>query len=188
MGVHASLKDHFLIAMPAMMDPHFVHSVIYICEHTPEGAMGLVVNLPLSIHLGDVLKNMNIATDDNAIIHQPVLSGGPVQQERGFVLHRNSREKWESSLTLNDKLSITTSKDILLAIANHKGPKDALFALGYASWQSGQLEAEIADNVWLCSPASPQILFDIPPEQRWRAAGALLGIDMDVMSNQTGHA
>lgn len=188
MGVHASLKDHFLIAMPSMMDPHFVHSVIYVCEHTHEGAMGLTINMPLSIHLGDVLKNMQIDTKDNAILHKQVLSGGPVQQERGFVLHRTSRDKWESSLTLNEKISITTSKDILLAIASHKGPKDALFALGYASWESGQLENEISENVWLCSPASPQILFDIPPEQRWRAAGALLGVDMDAVSNQTGHA
>jgi putative transcriptional regulator len=188
MGVYASLRDHFLIAMPSMSDPHFVHSVIYICEHTPEGAMGIVVNMPLNIHLGDVLQNMNITSQDNGIIHKPVLSGGPVQQERGFVIHRTSNEKWESSLTLNQQLSITTSKDILMAIANHKGPKDAIFALGYASWETGQLEKEIAENVWLCSPASPQILFELPPESRWRATGALLGVDMDALSSQVGHA
>jgi putative transcriptional regulator len=188
MGVYASLRDHFLIAMPSMMDPHFVHSVIYICEHSPEGAMGLVINLPLGIRLGDVLQNMNIPSSDDKVARTPVLAGGPVQQERGFVLHRASDEKWESSLALTNQISITTSKDILISIANHKGPSDAVIALGYASWESGQLENEIAQNVWLCGPASPQVLFDIAPENRWRAAGALLGVDMDFMSNDIGHA
>lgn len=189
MGVYTSLKDHFLIAMPMMADPHFTHSVIYICEHSPEGAMGIIINLPLNIQLGDVLQNMNIETDDQMLAHTPVLSGGPVQQERGFVLHRTlATEKWESSLALTKNISITTSKDILLAIADHKGPKDLLIALGYASWTSGQLENEIAQNTWLCGPADPQVLFDIPAENRWRAAGALLGVDMDCLSHEVGHA
>lgn len=189
MGVYTSLKDHFLIAMPTMADPHFTHSVIYICEHSPEGAMGLIVNLPLSISLGDVLSNMNIATDDENITHVPVLAGGPIQQERGFVLHRPmSGEKWESSMSLTQGITITTSKDILHAIANHKGPKDMIVALGYAGWESGQLEREIAQNSWLCGPADPQVLFDVAPENRWRAAGALLGVDMDSVSTEVGHA
>lgn len=189
MGAYASLRDHFLIAMPSMTDPYFYQSVIYICEHSPEGAMGIVVNLLLNIHLGDVLQNMNITTDDPKISQAPIIAGGPVQQERGFVLHRATQEdKWESSLSLTKNLSITTSKDILFAIANHQGPKDMIIALGYASWGGGQLEKEIVENAWLCSPADPQVLFDIPPENRWRAAGALLGIDMDNLSSDVGHA
>jgi putative transcriptional regulator len=172
-----------------MRDPHFAHSVIYICEHSPEGAMGIVINLPLNIHLGDVFQNMNIATTDTHLSETPVLAGGPVQQERGFVIHRSSlKEKWESSLALTQHLSITTSKDILQAIAEHKGPRDMLIALGYASWAGGQLEEEIAQNSWLCSPADPQILFDIPAENRWRAAAALLGVDIDHLSSDVGHA
>ncbi len=188
MSVYTSLRDHFLIAMPSMMDPHFMHSVIYICEHSPEGAMGIVINLPLGIQLGDVLQNMNIPTDDDKIVHTPVLSGGPIQQERGFVIHRSTNEKWESSLALTKNINITTSKDILFAIANHKGPSDLIIALGYAGWDSGQLEQEITQNAWLCGPADPQVLFDIPPENRWRAAGALLGVDMDCVSTVVGHA
>lgn len=188
MSVYTSLRDHFLIAMPNMADPHFTHSVIYICEHSPEGAMGIVINLPLNIHLGDVLQNMNISTDDDSISETPVLAGGPLQQERGFVIHRSSLQAWESSLALTKAISITTSKDILLAIASHKGPKDAIIALGYAGWESGQLEREIAQNTWLCGPADPQVLFDIAPENRWRAAGALLGVDMDCVSHEVGHA
>lgn len=189
MGVYTSLRDHFLIAMPTMADPHFAHAVIYICEHSPEGAMGLIINLPLSISLGDVLTNMDIKTDDEKIIGLPVLAGGPISQERGFVLHRPSlEEKWESSMSLTKSLSITTSKDILFALANHKGPKDVLIVLGYAGWESGQLEREIAQNSWLCGPADPQILFEVAPENRWRAAGALLGVDMDCVSTEVGHA
>lgn len=189
MGVYTSLRDHFLIAMPAMADPNFSHSVIYICEHSPEGAMGIVINLPLNLHLGDVLQNMNIKTEDDKVAHTPVLAGGPIQQERGFVLHRTApSDKWESSLALTKNISITTSKDILLAIASQKGPLDMVIALGYAGWESGQLEKEIAQNSWLCGPADPQVLFDIAPENRWRAAGALLGIDMDCLSYEVGHA
>lgn len=189
MGAYASLKDHFLIAMPSMADPRFSHSVIYICEHSPEGAMGLVVNLPLNISLGDILLNLNITTKDETINRLPVLAGGPIQQERGFVLHRPfAGQQWESSLSLTQNISVTTSKDILLAIASHKGPKDMIIALGYASWEAGQLEKEIAQNTWLCGPADPQVLFNVAPENRWRAAGALLGVDMDCMSTEVGHA
>jgi putative transcriptional regulator len=188
MSVHASLRDHFLIAMPAMGDPHFNHSVIYICEHSPEGAMGIVINLPLNINLGDVLQNMSIDSPDDKVSQTPVLAGGPIQQERGFVLHRTTGEKWESSLALTNNISITTSKDILMAIANRKGPRDVIIALGYAGWESGQLEKEIAQNAWLCGPADPQVLFDMPAENRWRAAGALLGVDMDCLSHEVGHA
>jgi putative transcriptional regulator len=132
---------------------------------------------------------MDIKTDDEHITHLPVLAGGPIQQERGFVLHRPTMgERWESSMSLTKGISITTSKDILLAIANHKGPKDMVVVLGYASWEGGQLEREIAENAWLCGPADPRILFDVAPENRWHAAGALLGVNMDHLSTEVGHA
>ena len=172
-----------------MTDPRFSHSVIYICEHSSEGAMGLVINVQLNISLGDVLVNMNIKTDDETINLLPVIAGGPIQQERGFVLHRPlAGQNWESSLSLTKQICVTTSKDILSAIANHQGPKDALIILGYAGWEAGQLEKEIAENTWLCGPADPQVLFDVAPENRWRAAGALLGVDMDCVSTDVGHA
>lgn len=189
MSVYTSLQDHFLIAMPAMGDPNFSKSVIYICEHSPDGAMGIVVNTPLNLELGDVFANMNIPNINNRISHTPVLAGGPLQQERGFVIHRiNKTEHWESSLALNKSLGITTSKDILEAVAADRGPSQIIIALGYSGWESGQLEKEIAQNSWLCGPANPQILFDIPAENRWRAAGALLGVDMDCLSLDVGHA
>lgn len=188
MGVYTSLKDHFLIAMPQMKDPNFAHSVIYICEHSPQGAMGIVINLPLNIHLSDVFDNMNIDSNDQNLASVPVLAGGPIQRERGFIIHKPDDESWESSLALNDELCITTSKDILEAIANHQGPENILIALGYAGWESGQLEREISENSWLCGPANPKILFNVEPENRWRAAGEMLGIDMDCLSTEIGHA
>lgn len=189
MSVYTSLQDHFLIAMPSMGDPNFSKSVIYICEHSPDGAMGIMVNTPLSLELGDVFANMNIAVTNNKIVHTSVLAGGPLQQERGFVIHcTNKAQHWESSLALSKSLGITTSKDILEAIANSRGPSQIIIALGYSGWESGQLEKEIAQNSWLCGPADPQILFDISAENRWRAAGALLGVDMDCLSFDVGHA
>jgi putative transcriptional regulator len=188
MGVYTSLKDHFLIAMPQMTDPNFSHSVIYICEHSPQGAMGIVINLPLSIHLDDVFNNMKIHTDDKSLANTPVLAGGPIQKERGFVIHKQNNEHWESSLELNADLCITTSKDILEAIASHQGPNDIIIALGYAGWESGQLEREIQENSWLCGPADSKILFDVPAEHRWKAAGLMLGVDMDCLSYDVGHA
>ncbi len=189
MSVYTSLQDHFLIAMPAMGDPSFSKSVIYICEHSPDGAMGIIVNTPLSLELGDVFSNMSITTTNEKMVHTPVLAGGPLQQERGFVIHpTNKSDHWESSLALNKSLGITTSKDILEAIAHDCGPKQIIIALGYSAWESGQLEKEIAQNSWLCGPANPKVLFDIPPENRWRAAGALLGVDMDCLSFDVGHA
>ena len=151
--------------------------------------MGIIINTPLHLELGDVLENMNINTHDQHILHSPVFAGGPLQQERGFVIHRpDEQHHWESSLALNTQISITTSKDILEAMADHRGPHDAIVALGYAAWEGGQLEREIAQNSWLCGPADPNILFNIPFQNRWRAAGALLGVDMDCLSFDVGHA
>lgn len=189
MGAYTSLKNHLLIAMPSLADPNFAHSVTYICEHSPEGAMGIIINYPLTLHLGEVLQNMEIATDDVALKEQVILAGGPIQQERGFVIHRTDKNnKWKSSMPLSEGLAITTSKDILQAMANNTGPKDTVVALGYSRWGAGQLEQEIAQNSWLCAPASLQILFDIPVENRWHAAAALMGVDLDNISTEIGHA
>lgn len=188
MGVYSSLRNHFLIAMPSMAEDGFYRSVIYVCEHTTEGAMGIVVNLPLKIELGDVLKNLSIQPKTEYISHLPVLAGGPVQQDRGFVLHRPSSQKWQSTLKLNTELSITTSKDILASIANNEGPEDNLIALGYAGWGAGQLEFEFKENIWLCAPPSPEIIFEIPCAQRWHAAAAMLGVDINFMTQEVGHA
>lgn len=188
MAAYPSFKDHFLIAMPSLLDPNFAHSVTYICEHTEQGAMGIIINFPLTIHLGDILENMNIHPDDAQIAQTLVFAGGPVQQERGFVIHRPLDKDWQTSLKLNDDVFITTSKDILEAIAHHEGPSQAIVALGYAGWMEGQLEKEISENSWLCAPADPNIMFEVPFQDRWRAAAAGLGVDVDHLSVEVGHS
>jgi len=182
-----SLANHFLIAMPALHDPNFHHSVTYICEHNEQGAMGIVVNRPMEIHLEEVLEHMGMAADSPGVGEQQVYFGGPVQHERGFVLHR-PLGAWDSMMPITGDIALTASRDVLEAIAHGKGPMDAVIALGYAGWAAGQLEHEIADNAWLSGPASEAILFDVPSEQRWKAAAALLGVDLDSLSDDVGHA
>ncbi|MEJ2565816.1 MAG: YqgE/AlgH family protein [Gammaproteobacteria bacterium] len=182
-----SLTNQFLIAMPALADPNFHGTVTYICEHNDQGAMGIVINRPLNLTLGEVLDQMQIATEQEDIGRQTVYMGGPVQTDRGFVLH-NPVGAWDSMLRIHDELGVTTSKDILEDIATGTGPKHILVALGYAGWGAGQLEQELADNVWLCGPADQRIMFDIPWQQRWEAAAALMGVDLNQISNQIGHA
>ena len=182
-----SLKNHLLIAMPAMEDPRFAQTITYICEHNADGAMGLVVNQPLSLSKGDIFDHMKI--DSYAICFNdcPVLGGGPLQTERGFVLH-NSERPWGSTLKVEDGIYITTSKDILHAIAEGNGPQKNDIVLGYAGWQSGQLEDELAQNTWLNVEANPNIIFSTPYEQRWQAAASLLGVDLSLLSTDVGHA
>jgi len=182
-----SLNNQFLIAMPALADPNFHGTVTYICEHNDQGAMGIVINRPLSLTLGEVLREMRIATQEDSIGRQAVYMGGPVQTDRGFVLH-NPVGEWDSMLRINDEMGITTSKDILEDIAIGAGPQHKLVALGYAGWGAGQLEQELADNVWLCGPADKRIIFDTPWQQRWEDAAALMGVDLNQISNQIGHA
>lgn len=182
-----SLTNRFLIAMPSLADPHFHGTVTYICEHGPRGAMGIVINRPLEITLGEVLMHMNIETAEAAVASRPVYMGGPVQSDRGFVMH-NPAGRWDSMLRISDELGITTSKDILENIAAGNGPKQSLVALGYAGWDAGQLEQELADNAWLCGPPDNRIIFDTPWQQRWEAAAALMGIDLNQISDQIGHA
>jgi len=187
MDEQCSLNNHFLIAMPHLGDPNFFHTVTYLCEHTEKGAMGLVINRPLDITLTDIFEQMSIETKADEFDHIPVFMGGPVEQERGFVLHQPAGD-WEASQTVTEQVAITSSRDILEAIARHEGPDQFVIVLGYAGWGSGQLEQELADNAWLNGPAQSDILFSTPIEQRWEAAAALFGIDLNLISTQTGHA
>lgn len=181
------LTDQFLIASPGLQDPNFARGVTLICQHDADGAMGLMVNRLSEYQLGDVLQQMNIATDLLAVSDAPVLIGGPVQPERGFVLHSPERA-WESSLRVSEQLMVTTSRDILDAMASGEGPQHAIVMLGYSGWTAGQLEDELIENAWLTCESSAQILFDTPVEQRWHAAARQLGIDLRLMTDYAGHA
>jgi len=181
------LTNQFLIAMPGLEDPNFFHSVTYICEHNDEGALGLVINRPLGMQLGEILQHMKIEQVHPEAHEVSVYLGGPVQQDRGFVLHE-PLGNWDATLKVTDRIGITSSVDILQAIARNEGPDRCLIALGYAGWSAGQLEQEIADNAWLSGPADPAILFDTPDDERWMAAAATLGIDLNLLSGDAGHA
>ncbi|MGH8117538.1 MAG: YqgE/AlgH family protein, partial [Rhodanobacteraceae bacterium] len=179
---------HFMIAMPAMNDPNFERGITFICQHNEEGAMGLVVNRLSDFNLGDVLQQMHMPCERAEVAAVPVLVGGPVQPERGFVLHTSSGREWDSSYHVSDALSVTTSRDILAAMADGDGPKRALVTLGYAGWGAGQLEYELRENAWLTVQADDRILFDTALEQRWGAAVALVGIDPANLTSYSGRA
>jgi putative transcriptional regulator len=187
MSTFASLTNHFLIAMPMLMDPNFHRTVTYICEHNTDGAMGIVINQPLDLQLGEVLTQMNIEAINPEILHRTVFFGGPVHTERGFVLH-SPAGKWESTLKITEQIGITTSRDIVSAVAEEKGPPRCLFALGFAGWGAGQLEQELSENAWLSGPADLRVIFSTPPEQRYNVAAALLGVDINSISSDVGHA
>lgn len=187
-AVPASLTGHFLIAMPGMGDPNFAHGITYICQHSDDGAMGLVVNRLSEYTLGDVLQQMHMACTRENIAAEPVLMGGPVQPERGFVLHASGAREWDSSYRINDSITVTTSRDILAAIAEGDGPSRALVTLGYAGWSAGQLERELRDNAWLTVPADDRILFDTALAERWNAAVALVGINPANLTSYSGRA
>lgn len=182
-----NLRSQFLIAMPAMGDPNFSQSVTLICEHNDDGALGLVVNRPLQLTLGDMLAHMKIQPSDDALGEEPVLMGGPVQTERGFVLHGPPGD-WDATMEVDDGLYITSSRDILEAMAVGRGPDKAIVALGYAGWGAGQLEAELKENAWLNTPADRRILFDTPIGERWDKAASLIGVDLNTLSGDAGHA
>ena len=183
----ATLKNQLLIAMPSLEDPNFSRTVTYICEHGEEGAMGIVLNRPTELSLADVLRHMDIAGGVGDTGRQMVFLGGPVEEERGFVLHTHT-DPWDSTLAINEDISVTTSRDILEAMARGEGPAQTLVALGYAGWGAGQLERELQDNAWLSGPADRSILFELPPDQRWEAAARLLGVDVNLLSSEAGHA
>ena len=182
-----SFASHLLIAMPAMDDPNFRHAVALLCQHDEGGAMGIVINRVSEYTLGELLAQMDIVAGDAALGDAGVLTGGPVQPERGFVLHDDPRE-WNSTLRLAPGLAVTTSRDILDAMARGDGPAHALVALGYAGWSAGQLEEELAQNSWLTVPADDAILFRTPLVERWQAATRGLGFDPGHLSSTAGHA
>lgn len=187
MNERLDLTNHFLIAMPSMDDPNFSQSVTYVCEHNDEGAMGIVINRPLDVSVAEVLDQLEIEGKAGQQNSDPVYSGGPVLSERGFILHR-PHGKWESSLNVTSDIAVTTSKDILGALGAGIGPEESIFALGYAGWGAGQLEAEMSENTWLSAPANIDILFRVPPERRWVEAARLIGIDPRLISGSSGHA
>jgi putative transcriptional regulator len=181
------LTNHLLIAMPHMGDPNFAQTVIYLIEHSAQGSMGLVINRPNGLDLADVLEQLRPDDIPTPVSHeQPIYAGGPVQTDRGFVLHDGG---WQFQATLElGELALSTSQDALFAIADGTGPARSLIALGYSGWDAGQLEAELADNAWLCCPSDARILFEIPAVQRLQAAAAHLGVDLSLLSSQVGHA
>lgn len=186
-----SLANHFLIAMPAMTDPHFARTLTFICEHNADGALGIIVNKPMEINLGALFDRVGMPLAQGESREKygdlPVFFGGPVQTDRGFVLHRPSGE-WQSTLRVSGDIGLTSSRDILQSMNDEGEPNDVLVSLGYAGWGAGQLEWELTQNAWLTVAASPEIIFDLPPEERLAGAMQLLGIDFAQLSDVAGHA
>jgi len=183
-----TLAGSLLVAMPGLADPNFEHSVTYICEHSETGTLGIVINKPMNMDVGEVLEQLSLETEEaKELAAQPVMRGGPVQAERGFVLHESDRE-WDATMEVGHSIFVTTSQDILSDVAAGKGPERILMALGYAGWGAGQLEQEIRQNAWLTVPASVDIVFDTPYQERWKAAANSIGIDPANLSFSAGNA
>jgi putative transcriptional regulator len=185
------LTNHFLVAMPGMGDDTFGGAVVYLCEHNEKGALGLVINKPIDIKLKNLFEKVELRLSRSELAEQPVFFGGPVSTERGFVLHERQGEQgagYNSTLSVPGGLEMTTSKDVLEALADGAGPRRVLVTLGYSGWDAGQLEEEIGRNGWLTVNADPQVIFDTPVEQRYNKALALLGIDPRMLSQEAGHA
>lgn len=180
------LNNQFIIAMPNLADPNFFHTVAYMCQHNEDGALGIVINRPADMKLGEIFKQMDITVTSPYSAETPVFAGGPVQQERGFVVHPAGGD-WHATMAISDTISLTTSRDVLEAIAAGEGPKQFLVALGYAGWGAGQLEKEIMENAWLNTPCSKQVLFDTPVNLRWKAAADQIGIDINQLTAPAGH-
>ena len=181
------LTHHFLIAMPNMVDPYFAKSLTFICEHNDQGALGVVVNRPIDLSLQALFERINLKLEPHELRGLPVYFGGPVQTDRGFVLHQPVGD-WHSTLIVHDKLGLTTSKDILEAVGKGSGPAKMLVTLGYSGWAAGQLEHELGQNAWLSVEAGEQIIFDLPAEEKLPAAMELLGVDFASLSEDAGHA
>ncbi len=186
------LKHQFLIAMPAMADTNFERSVVYVCDHSDRGALGLVINRPTDLTLGKLFDRVDLKLEIAPRMNDPVYFGGPVQTERGFVLHgvgpADKPTLYSSTLAISDEISLTTSKDVLEAIAGGLGPDKVLVTLGYSGWGAGQLESEIAQNAWLTVSAAPQIIFDVPADEKYNAALRLLGVNSAQLAGHAGHA
>lgn len=186
-GLASALSNHFLIAMPGMADSNFHGTVIFIAEHDERGALGIVVNRPLELDLGELFERIDVRLHPRGLASWPVYYGGPVQTDRGFVLHQPQGD-WTSTVAIGDAISLTSSKDILEAVGAGDGPARLLVSLGYAGWGPGQLEDEVARNAWLTVAAQPELIFDVPADERFPAAFALLGIDPSRLSGAAGHA
>ena len=182
-----SLCNQLLIAMPGMADPNFNSTVTLVCEHNAEGALGIVINRPIEMNLGNLFEQLDVENPDRAMASHPVLNGGPVARERGFVLH-NPGVEYESSVSVSPDLQLTLSRDVIDAMAVGDGPDQSLVALGYAGWDAGQLEAEMLANTWLTVPASTEVIFDVPFADRWTVAAQTIGIDISTLSPDAGHA
>ena len=187
MEIQDSLSNQLLIAMPGMADPNFSSTVTLVCEHNAEGALGIVINRPMNLKLGGLFEQLSLDQADQTAANSPVLDGGPVGRERGFVLH-DSPGTFESSVEVCSDIHLTLSRDVLDAMAAGSGPDRSLVALGYAGWQAGQLEQEMLHNTWLNVPASPEIVFDVPFTDRWSVAAEIIGIDISQISPHVGHA
>jgi len=189
-----NLTNHFLIAMPGLDDALFGKSVVYVCEHTPRGALGLVINKPADINLPALFGKVDLELKRTDLTDSPVFQGGPVQMERGFVLHEpiyvgpDQETLYASTMSIPGGLEMTTSKDVLEALASGAGPRKVLITLGYSAWGEGQLESELGENSWLTVDATRELIFDTPVEQRYERALALLGLQSWMISSQVGHA
>ncbi len=194
--VPMNLTNHFLIAMPGMEDSSFTKSVIYLCEHTEKGALGLIINKPSEINLQGLLAKVDLSLGRDDLTDEPVFQGGPVQTERGFVLHdpmlasneEKSEAAYASTMQIDGGLEMTTSKDVLEALATGAGPRRVLVTLGYSAWGEGQLESELGENAWLTVSADSNIIFDTPVDQRYDRALSLLGLQSWMLTHQAGHA
>lgn len=185
------LANHFLIAMPAMVDPNFARTLTYVCEHNADGAIGIIVNRPMEMTLASLFERVDIALEagepQQRFGNLPVYFGGPVQTDRGFVLHRPGGS-WQSTLNVNSDIALTSSRDVLQMMGSAGEPSQVLVSLGYAGWSAGQLEWELAQNAWLTVEAEPAVIFGLPPEERFAAAMQLLGVDFANLSEVAGHA
>lgn len=187
MELDGSLTNQLLIAMPGLRDPHFSTTVTLICEHNDDGALGIIINRPLTLKLSGLFEQLCVEDPDSEAANNPVMSGGPVGTERGFVLHDKS-QSFENTLAVSDEIHLTLSRDVIDAMAVGAGPDKSLVAVGYAGWEPGQLEEEMLANSWLSVPATPELVFDTPFADRWDSAARTLGIDIAKMSSDSGHA
>ncbi len=187
-----NLTGQFLIAMPSMIDPYFSKTLTFICTHNQDGAMGVVINRPIELKVANLFKQLKLEIEFSPLLENPLYFGGPVQQERGFILHLPHQE-YNSTIVVNDAIALTTSKDILEATANNHGPEKMLIALGYAGWTAGQLENEMGRNTWL-NLETPQtkdlhaLIFDAPNQDRFDLAMNMMGLNLANLSDVAGHA
>ena len=187
MDPESALTNQLLIAMPGMADPNFSTTVTLICEHNDDGALGIIINRPLNLKLSGLFEQLSVDDADPETASSPVMSGGPVGTERGFVLHGKDHS-FENTLAVSDDIQLTLSRDVIDAMAVGDGPEKALVAIGYAGWEPGQLEEEMLANSWLNVTATPELVFDTPFEERWDSAARLLGVDIASLSPDAGHA